>query len=396
MAYPVRIEPDTQFIRELQAAGGDSLKKCYQCATCSVACAISPASNPYPRKEMIWAQWGLKDRLLSDPDVWLCYNCGACSDLCPRGARPADLMSALRTMAYQTLFRPAGLNIGKWMSSARYLPILIGIPAVIFAVIWLFMATVNLHGNFADGGIFPSGPIVFGKVFYGDYTIDPLFIAVMLFVLFSFYRGVTALIRGIGPKGPTMVLGGSKPWWQCLAQAVVDEILPHSRFAECGAEPEKVNRKIGHMALMFGFIALAVVTGCIAFGHWGGRLPGLHFLYLDTPLPWFHPLKLLAYAGMILLLAGLTIITLRRRSLDAAKQRSGYHDWYLLGVIWAVTLTGACAMIFRTLGLCAPAYLTYYLHLVSVFMLFAYLPWSKLGHLVYRTAAITYVRYMGR
>jgi quinone-modifying oxidoreductase subunit QmoC len=395
MAYPLKIEPDTQFVRELQAAGGDSLKKCFQCATCSVACAIAPMDNPYPRKEMIWAQWGLKDRLLSDPDVWLCHNCGGCSDLCPRGARPADLMSALRTMAYQSLVQPAGLNIGKWMSSAKYLPILIAIPAVLFAAIWLFMASVNFHGNF-HGSLFPSGPIVFGKIFYGDYTIDPLFVAVMLFVLLFFYRGVKTLIAAIGPEGTTMLLGRRKPWWRCLAEAVGDEILPHTQFAACGNEPEKVNRKIGHMTLMFGFIALAVVTGSIAFCHWGGRLPGLQFLYLDTPLPWFHPLKLLAYVGMHLLLIGLIAITLRRISLDAAKQRSSYHDWYLLGVIWAVTLTGACSMLFRMLDLCVPAYLIYYLHLVSVFMLFAYLPWSKLGHLVYRTAAITYVRYMGR
>ena len=29
-------------------------------------------------------------------------------------------------------------------------------------------------------------------------------------------------------------------------------------------------------------------------------------------------------------------------------------------------------------------------------MLFAYLPWSKLGHLVYRTAALVYARRLGR
>jgi quinone-modifying oxidoreductase subunit QmoC len=42
------------------------------------------------------------------------------------------------------------------------------------------------------------------------------------------------------------------------------------------------------------------------------------------------------------------------------------------------------------------AYSMYYIHLISVFMLIAYLPWTKLGHLVYRTAALTYARYMGR
>ncbi|MBF0482903.1 MAG: heterodisulfide reductase subunit E, partial [Desulfovibrionaceae bacterium] len=42
------------------------------------------------------------------------------------------------------------------------------------------------------------------------------------------------------------------------------------------------------------------------------------------------------------------------------------------------------------------AYPVYYLHLVAVFMLFAYLPWSKLGHLVYRTTALVYARYSGR
>jgi quinone-modifying oxidoreductase subunit QmoC len=42
------------------------------------------------------------------------------------------------------------------------------------------------------------------------------------------------------------------------------------------------------------------------------------------------------------------------------------------------------------------AYTVYYLHLVFVWMLFAYLPWSKLGHLCYRTAALLYVRMYGR
>ncbi len=398
MAQSARIEPDISFIRELQAAGGETVKKCYQCATCSVACPISPADNPYPRKEMIWAQWGLKDKLLADPDIWLCYNCGGCSDLCPRGARPADLMAAMRNMAYKKMVEPT--VIGTWMSDIKHLPILIAIPAVLFLFLWWFMASINFHGYFPHGGMFPIPKpgvgIEFARVFYGDYIIDPLFMFVVGFVIFSFYKGITRLIANIGPQGSVMVLGKRKHWLQCLVETIILEILPHTRFAECGDAEEKRIRKTGHMALVFGFIALAIVTGTIAFGHWVGRIPFLSGIYIETPLPLGHPIKILANIGMILLLVGLTYLTLRRKGLDAAKQSSSYYDWYLLGVIWAVAVTGMGSQLFRLAGLTAPAFITYYIHLVAVFMLFAYLPWSKLGHLVYRTAAITYVRYMGR
>ena len=39
-----------EFVRALEESGGESLKKCYQCATCSVACPLAPANAPYPRK----------------------------------------------------------------------------------------------------------------------------------------------------------------------------------------------------------------------------------------------------------------------------------------------------------------------------------------------------------
>ena len=55
MAETYVVEPDLEFIKEVGALGGEDLKKCYQCATCSVACAISPDTKPFPRKEMIAA-----------------------------------------------------------------------------------------------------------------------------------------------------------------------------------------------------------------------------------------------------------------------------------------------------------------------------------------------------
>lgn len=387
-----RLNPDPQFVRELQGVGGDALTKCYQCATCSVACPISPSSQPYPRKEMIWAQWGLKDKLMSDVDVWLCHNCGTCSDLCPRGARPGDLLAAIRNMTYRSLVGPS--VFAKWMSSPKYLPMLAVIPAILFLVIWGIMAGVN-------GTLFPlteDGHVVYGLIFPGDYTIDPIFILVTIYVLVAFYTGVTRLLKRFKPEGEVIYVGGKKPSViRCLWDTIVGEIVTHKKFADCGED--KAPRKIGHLAIFYAFIALAVVTSIVAWGHWlpvflgwgGIEIHGIH-----TPMPQAFPVKVLANFGAILGLVGLTVLTANRVAKDPKKTESNYYDWYLLGVIWVIFLTGIGCELLRLANFKYLAYPTYFVHLVAVFMLIGYLPWSKLGHLVYRTAALTYARYLGR
>jgi quinone-modifying oxidoreductase, subunit QmoC len=386
MAEPVRIQPDLKFVRELQDIGGESLKKCYQCATCSVACPLSPAENPYPRKEMLWAQWGLKDKLLNDIDVWLCHNCGTCSDLCPRGAKPGDLLSALRNMVYRKLVAPT--VFGEWMSSSKHLFKLMAIPAAIYLLIWWIRTGLTI----------PAGTIEYGKLFPGDFTIDPIFGAVFLFVAFSFYSGVMKLIKSFQSLPTTFAVGkaeGPKPTLICcLIDVVKDEIITHAKFNDCGKDNSE--RATGHLTLFYGFVALAIVTSVVAVAHWGGKIIPLLTPIGHTPMHVLNPVKLLANVGAVLLITGLIYLTRRRLNSDPAKSTSSYYDWYLLGVIWAVALTGIFSELLRWANIATLAYPVYFLHLVAVFMLFAYLPWSKLGHLVYRTTALVYARYSGR
>ena len=113
-------------------------------------------------------------------------------------------------------------------------------------------------------------------------------------------------------------------------------------------------------------------------------------------MPLYHPVKILALVGAGLMVYGLVQLTKRRLGQDESKHGSSFYDWYLLGVIWAVGLTGIFSMLLRWANTPVLAYPMYYIHLISVFMLIGYLPWSKLGHLVYRTAALVYARKNGR
>jgi Na+/phosphate symporter len=71
------------------------------------------------------------------------------------------------------------------------------------------------------------------------------------------------------------------------------------------------------------------------------------------------------------------------------------YDWVFLGVVFLVGLTGFLAQFARLAGMDL-AYSIYFIHLVFVFYIIAYLPFSKLAHLLYRSLAIIYAKNVGR
>ena len=78
-----------------------------------------------------------------------------------------------------------------------------------------------------------------------------------------------------------------------------------------------------------------------------------------------------------------------RRIADKTKAgNSTYSDWLFLDILLLTTLTGFLAQVTRLIGVGAIAYPTYFVHLLFVFFLLVYLPYSKFAHVVYRTVAM--------
>lgn len=386
------LKPDVQFTARLMEAGGGDLKQCFQCATCAVACPMSPDMKPFPRKEMVWASFGLKEKLMSDVDLWVCHNCGNCSDLCPRGAKPAEMMSAARNMVFQDVVLPG--RVAQWMSKPSGLIWLFAIPAVLWLLVWGIRADIA-------GSWFPraaDGRIVFGNIFYGDYTIDPIFMLTFFGALAILCVGAKRLWDSFTPPGGVTVVGKRKCWCVALWEVLWEEVISAKKFSECEDGPatgvEQTGRRISHTMLVWSFCTLALVTAIVAIGHWGGKI--IPAILIETPMPMSFPVKILANIGAILLLVALAMLTWRRMRLNPKYQSSSYYDWYLLGIIWAVAITGMLAQTFRLMDCIHAAFIIYYIHLVVVWMLFAYVPWSKLGHFVYRAVALVHVKMYGR
>jgi len=344
MGEAVAIQPDREFLRRVLASGGADLKKCYQCATCSVACELSPDDAPFPRKQMLEAQWGLKDRLIRDPAIWLCYNCGKCTERCPRGARPGEVLGALRGEVIRHFAFPQFL--GALVANPKALPLLVLLPALVFAAVVAGRASRPVPATFEFASLFPAA------------VLEPLFFAVSAFALLAFIVGVARFARGMvdGAHGVPPALA---------------EIAAHRRFSQC----DEPTMRLAHLLTFWGFIGLALVGTIAGIGTMTG--------ILRTPLPLASPLKIFANLAAATALAGVVLLLVRR----IGKAAGTYFDWFFVATLAGVVFTGISSELLR-LAQTRIMYGVYFIHLVLVFSLLLYAPYSKFAHLAYRTVAL--------
>ena len=361
------------------------MKKCFQCATCSVVCDLARDTAPFPRKEMIWAQWGLKDRLVADPDVWLCHQCNDCSTRCPRGARPGDVMAAIRRETVLHYAVPRFL--GRWANQPKYVPLLLGIPALLLGLVLLMGAAIP--GNY-PASLGHGTKIVFSywnrlpqwvlMGFFGLFTL--LALAAGIAGVVRFWRamkaadaraGNTAVAKGLGPS----------------IVAALRRILTHDDFGVCTAERR---RWVSHFCVFYGFAALFAVSVWVMTARYNPLIPD-DFVY---PFSFWSPWRMLANLGGVLLTAGCLLMIwdrLREREHPVAGR---FSDWALLATLLAVVLSGFLSEMLHYLRMEPHREIVYFIHLVLVFALLIYLPYSKLAHLAYRAAAMVYAEHTGR
>jgi len=96
---PVRLDPSFK-AEVMKEHGGETLKTCFQCGTCTSSCPTARFSDAYrPRTILRMAQLGIRQRILTSPTIWLCTACFTCDDRCPQGVEVASVLRILRNLA---------------------------------------------------------------------------------------------------------------------------------------------------------------------------------------------------------------------------------------------------------------------------------------------------------
>lgn len=361
------IEPDTEFIKYIRENGGEDLKKCYQCATCSSVCQLSTEEYGFPRKQMLLAQWGLKDRLLADPGPWLCFYCGDCSKKCPRKGNPGETLMAVRRYL-TSQYDWTGLSRLMYKSVFGEVGILVFMAALI---VLLFTA---FH-NFGYGLLYSSGTAGFsnvrldlfapiGVVDWGDRILAVLLGLLLLSnaarMFYHLTRGEKIPLRLYITQLPYMILHGitQKQWGKCDGEGSVKNWLRHLML-------------VSGYAIMF--------TMVVVFLPW--------FQVKNSSLHWTSYLGY--YATAVLIVSTVWIVIDRIRKGTEMHRFSHFSDWLFPIMLFLAAVTGILLNIFRVNNMPMPTYATYMIHMaVVVPMLMVEVPFGKWAHLLYRPLAI--------
>lgn len=366
MASISALLPSQSFRSALRLRGGDTAARCYQCATCSAVCELAPADAPFPRRQMLLAQWGMADQLAADPAVWLCHQCNDCTARCPRDARPGDVLQSIRSLVIERLSFPRFL--GRLVGNARATwPVLLAVPLLFWIALLGATGHLSVPTGLEAGWAYED--LVPHAFIYG------VFFPVAAWVLLASWVSGRRLWQLLGRTQPRRgsLLGALVP--------VVGEIAAHKRFGSCDtARP----RRLGHLLLLWGFVGAAVTSALL--------IVAMYLQHLQMPLALDHPYKILGnISGAVLVVAAALLVGMRLGDSSVSGKTSAF-DSFFLGIVVTVIATGMAVELARLADAAAFALAVYIVHLGVVLTLFVTFPYSKFAHMLYRTLAMAHER----
>lgn len=95
---PAQSQPGV--VQKVCELGATKILECNQCAKCAAACPLVVTGFSFFNKRVIQTIIvGFKDLILNDISIWACQSCNRCTEVCPRGADPFEVILAARRMA---------------------------------------------------------------------------------------------------------------------------------------------------------------------------------------------------------------------------------------------------------------------------------------------------------
>ena len=378
-----KVNPD--FRDEIIELGGDTLNSCMNCGNCTAVCSLPQNGSYFPRRLIRYAQLGMKDRILGDKDIWLCYYCGDCSQTCPRQAEPGELMAAARRYAISQ-YDVTGLSRILYRSRIAHWGVL-AVLSLLFTLLLLW------HRGDINGKQLELFKWIPGHV------IHDLGVAVFVIVGIACAVGLLNMIRHFFRVQKQSGHTGSLRWSEFPAALgyALAESLGQGRYRACGSldadktngkSPERIAPWLVHSLILWGFLGLLLATTLD---------------YLFRPLETYgsyvqlwHPIRLLGTVAGVVCLTGTSIAIWRRWTRPTKYYSlSRYSDWFLLWLLFATVLTGFVTEVIVYLPHATWfSYIGFLVHVVLAMDLIVLLPMTKFAHVVYRPVALLLHRWL--
>jgi nitrate reductase gamma subunit/ferredoxin len=377
---------DTGVLRDMKTYGAFDISACFNCGNCTAVCPLSQDNVAFPRRMIRYAQLGQKANVVASRELWLCYYCAECSDTCPRQAEPGEFMASARRFAIAG-FDPTTIARRLYTSAAFTW----GLLAAVFAllVVILLAWSPGLPAGRADSGALltfvPYEAIHWLGIAVGVIAVVAM-VATVVNMLWSISRAPAP--GGLGLPERRAERFPLKPALHALGTAVA-EVFGQERYRDCDSEklaapaPLPVRRWVVHYAIMIGMIGLAATTALDYFF----KEPGS---YAQV----YSPIRLLGTIAGTLLVYGTTVAVIQRlRRPDKYTSHSLLSDWLLLGLLWAIGVTGFILELADYTTLSSWVGVVFVVHIAFAMELILALPFTKLAHVVYRPLAIWFTEF---